>query len=77
MAINARLGYVYPATERSIIGRSVWWHFIFGVGVNCLFSFSGQYQSLVEENKQRYGSTLFLLHERGVWSRLPKKTLKQ
>ena len=61
MAINARLGYVYPATERSIIGRSVWWHFIFGVGVNCLFSFSGYTRASSKKISKDNGSTLFLL----------------
>ena len=31
------LGYDYPAAERPIVDCSVWWHFIFGVGVRCLF----------------------------------------
>ena len=31
------LGYVYPAAERPSVDCSVWWHFIFGVGVACLF----------------------------------------
>ena len=31
------LGYVYPAAEHPLLDCSVWWHFIFGVGVRCLF----------------------------------------
>ena len=31
------LGYDYPAAERPCVDCSVWWHFIFGVGVACLF----------------------------------------
>ena len=72
MAINALLGYAYPAAEHPL-GCSVWWRFIFGVGVNCLFSFSGQYQSLVEENKQRYGSTLFFYMNGAFGADFPQK----
>ena len=35
------LGYDYPATERPCVDCSVWWHFIFGVGVRCLFLWMG------------------------------------
>ena len=43
--------YIPPA-ERPYVDCSVWWHFIFGVGVTCLFSFSWVYQNLCLENKQ-------------------------
>ena len=36
-AVNALMGYVYPARRASFVDCSVWWHFIFGVGVRCLF----------------------------------------
>ena len=35
------LGYDYPAAERPCVDCSVWWHFIFGVGVACLFLLAG------------------------------------
>ena len=35
------LGYVYPAAEHPLVDCSVWWHFIFGVGVTCLFLLQG------------------------------------
>ena len=47
------LGYVYPAAERPRVDCSVWWHFIFGVGVTCLFLLVGSFRNLDMENKQR------------------------
>lgn len=61
MAINAPLGYKYPAAERPILDCSVWRNFIFGVGVNCLFSFSGYTRASSKKISKDNGSTLFLL----------------
>ena len=36
-AVNARWDMDYPAAERPCVDCSVWWLFIFGVGVACLF----------------------------------------
>ena len=47
------LGYVYPAAEHPRVDCSVWWHFIFGVGVTCLFLLVGSFRNLDMENKQR------------------------
>ena len=47
------LGYVYPAAERPRVDCSIWWHFIFGVGVTCLFLLVGSFRNLDMENKQR------------------------
>ena len=47
------LGYVYPAAERPHVDCSVWWHFIFGVGVACIFLLVGSFRNLDMENKQR------------------------
>ena len=47
------LGYVYPAAERPHVDCSVWWHFICGVGVACIFLLVGSFRNLKRENKQR------------------------
>ena len=36
-AVNALWDMDYPAAERPYVDCSVWWLFIFGVGVACLF----------------------------------------
>ena len=47
------LGYDYPAAERPCVDCSVWWHSIFGVGVNCLFLLVGSCRNLESKDKQR------------------------
>jgi len=36
-AVNALWDMYIPPTEHPLLDCSVWWHFIFGVGVACLF----------------------------------------
>ena len=40
-AVNALWDMYIPPAERPYVDCSVWWHFIFGVGVTCLFLLQG------------------------------------
>ena len=67
------LGYVYPAAERPCVDCSVWWHFIFGVGVTCLFLLVGSFRNLKRENKQRVRYHAFFVVIMQVWCQPQKR----
>ena len=62
-----------PPTEHPHADCSVWWHFIFSVGVMCLFLLVGFCRSLELENKQQVRFHAFFLYKRVVWNCCPQK----